>query len=331
VDTVTAQLLYEIDSPHYLNPDAVARFETIRLRQDGPDRVAISGTRGTPAPNTAKVALNYSGGYRNSVTFLLTGLNIEAKARFAEAGLWAEAGGRDQYDAVDVRLTRTDRADASDNAEAVARLTITVKDADPDRVGRAFFDAATSLGLSSYPGTFSDRADRRATEFGVYWPALVPADRVRQRVTVAGETVDITYPPPGAVHHEPSALPEPTPEPVDGPTRPAPLGLVAGARSGDKGGNANVGLWARSEEAYAWLAAYLDVDRFRALLPEAGDLVVERYALPNLRALNFVVRGLLQEGVAASTRPDPQAKGLGEFVRSRHVDIPVALLNEVST
>jgi hypothetical protein len=110
------------------------------------------------------------------------------------------------------------------------------------------------------------------------------------------------------------------------PTRRAPLGLVCGARSGDKGGNANVGLWSRHPEAYGWLRQYLDVARFRELLPEAADLEVRRYELPNLCALNFVVVGLLGLGVAASTRPDPQAKGLGEYIRSRHADIPLHLL-----
>jgi hypothetical protein len=111
-----------------------------------------------------------------------------------------------------------------------------------------------------------------------------------------------------------------------GPTRRAPLGLVCGARSGDKGGNANVGLWTPSPAAFGWLREYLDVARFRELLPEAAGLEVRRYELPNLSALNFVVVGLLGEGVAASTRPDPQAKGLGEYLRSRHADIPVLLL-----
>jgi hypothetical protein len=109
-----------------------------------------------------------------------------------------------------------------------------------------------------------------------------------------------------------------------------PLGLVAGARSGDKGGNANVGLWARDDASYAWLAGWLTEDRFRELLPEAAGLALRRYELPNLRALNFVVVGLLGAGVAASTRPDPQAKGLGEYVRSRLADIPVALLDPAS-
>ena len=110
------------------------------------------------------------------------------------------------------------------------------------------------------------------------------------------------------------------------PTERAPLGAICGARSGDKGGNANIGLWTRTPEEFTWLAAYLTADRLRELLTEAAGLPVRRYELPRLRALNFVVTGLLGEGVAASARPDPQAKGLGEYVRSRHADIPVRLL-----
>lgn len=104
----------------------------------------------------------------------------------------------------------------------------------------------------------------------------------------------------------------------------APLGAIAGARSGDKGGDANLGVWVRSDEAFAWLREYLTVERLKELLPEAGE--VDRYELPNLRALNFVLHGLLGEGVASSTRFDPQAKALGEWLRSRVVDIPEALL-----
>ena len=109
-----------------------------------------------------------------------------------------------------------------------------------------------------------------------------------------------------------------------------PLGLIAGARSGDKGGNANVGLWARDPAAFAWLRGELTVARFRSLLPEAAELEIQRYELPNLAALNFVIVGLLGRGVAASARPDPQAKGLGEYLRSRLVDVPAVLLGSSS-
>ncbi len=103
----------------------------------------------------------------------------------------------------------------------------------------------------------------------------------------------------------------------DGPGAGEPLGSRFAARSGDKGGNANVGIYAADDAGYAWLEANLTTDALRSLIPEATDLEVRRFELPNLKALNFVIVGYLGEGVAASTAFDPQAKGLGEYLRSR--------------
>ena len=114
--------------------------------------------------------------------------------------------------------------------------------------------------------------------------------------------------------------------PRSGPLVRSPLGRVFGTRSGDKGGNANIGVWARSESAYGWLSDFLTVERVQALLPETAPLAVRRYELPNILALNFVIEGLLGEGVAASTRQDAQAKSLGEWLRARIVDVPGDLL-----
>jgi hypothetical protein len=112
----------------------------------------------------------------------------------------------------------------------------------------------------------------------------------------------------------------------DGPTRRIALGRVAGARSGDKGGNANCGVWAMSDAGYLWLQRFLTVDRLRELLGEARALEIDRYEFPNLRALNFVLKGLLDEGVMSATRMDPQAKSLGEYLRAKVVDVPEVLL-----
>ncbi|WP_336513736.1 acyclic terpene utilization AtuA family protein, partial [Mycobacteroides abscessus] len=138
VGTVTAQLLYETAEPAYLGPDVVAHFDTIRLAQQGEHRVAISGTKGSPPPDTLKVALNEVGGFRNTMTMVLTGLDIGAKAAFAEQQLFDVLGGRDAFDEVDVRLLRFDVSDAPTNEQACAHLRVTVKDADPRKVGRAF-------------------------------------------------------------------------------------------------------------------------------------------------------------------------------------------------
>ncbi len=338
VGTVTAQLLYEIAGHEYPNTDVVARFDTIAVEQAGPDRVSVAGTRGLPAPDTIKVCLNLLGGWRNSMTFVLTGLDIEAKADLTVRSLEQALGGRDQFDTFDTLVVRSDKADAPLNVKATAQLRVTVKDADEVKVGRRFSSAATELALAGYPGLHLTGPPGAGSSFGVYWPALVPADLVVP-VTVHADGTRVEVP--HTAHRSVGSdsvrmpdLPASTTVEVDagptgaspGPTRRVPLGTIIGARSGDKGGNANVGLWARTDAAWAWLDGYLSLDRFRALLPEADGLEVRRFPFPNLWSLNFVVVGLLGEGVASSTRPDPQAKGLGEYLRSRLVDIPARLL-----
>jgi hypothetical protein len=329
VGTVTAQLLYEIAAPGYANPDVIAHFDTTELTEEGPDRVRISGTRGSPPSGLLKVAINYVGGYRNTMTLVLTGLDIEAKAAAAEAQLFDILGGKDQFDEVDVRLLRYDRPDAPTNPQACAHLQITVKDHDREQVGRRFSNATMELFLAGYPGFHTTTPPSDPTDFGIYWPALVPADVVRHQVTLPdGSTHTVAHTVAGA---DPTPVRDHPPAqtyPAGGATARAPLGRVAGARSGDKGGNANVGLWTRTADEYAWLRAALTVETFRELLPEAAGLPIHRYELPNLLAVNFVVVGLLGNGVADATRPDPQAKGLGEYIRSRALDIPVHLLAE---
>ncbi|HEY5026264.1 MAG TPA: acyclic terpene utilization AtuA family protein [Acidimicrobiales bacterium] len=329
VGTVTAQLLYEVGAAHYANPDVVADFSTIHLEQVGPDRVRVSGVRGLPAPEKLKVSINLLGGYRNTMTFVLTGLDIEEKASLVRRTMDELVDGASRFTHYDVRLIRTDVPDASSNEQASAQLRITVKDPDPEVVGRHFSNAATELALASYPGFYLTSPPGEGTAYGVFWPTLVPRLGVDETVVHQnGRRVVVA---PGPTTATPAAAAPVTdgPPPPGGATRRMPLGTVIGARSGDKGGNANVGLWARSPAGFAWLAAEVTVDRFRQLLPEAADLEVQRHVLPNLLAVNFVVQGLLGEGVASSTRPDPQAKSLGEYLRSRLVDVPVALLDEI--
>ena len=326
VGTVTAQLLYELAEPAYANPDVIAHFDTAVLTPDGKDRVRIAGTRGSPPPSTAKVAMNLLGGYRNTMTLVLTGLDIEEKARWARQELFEVLGGEEQFEETDVRLLRFDKPDAPTNPEATAHLRITVKDADPRKVGRRFANATMELALGGYAGFHTTTPPTSETAFGVYWPALVPADVVEHAVVLPDGTTEVIPPAPAehaAGETRPAGRPQPAADAdLAGPTSRVPLGLVCGARSGDKGGNANVGFWTRDPSAFPWLRAYLTVDRLRELLPEAAELEIRRFELPNLSALNFVIVGLLGAGVAASTRPDPQAKGLGEYLRSRLVDVP---------
>jgi hypothetical protein len=324
VGTVTAQLLYEIGEAAYANPDVTARFDSIRLHQEAPDRVRVEGVRGEPPPPTTKVAINYQGGWKTTVTLLLAGLDIEAKATLARTGLLdALPGGPAAWGDLEFDLIRSDHDNPESNGAAMAQLRVTAR-GDERRVGRAFTGAVTALALSNYPGLCT--GGTASGPYGVYWPSLVPSTLLCQDVDVAGDhrVVDVVVPAAGAA---PLDLPAaPLPPAPGGPTRRAPLGLVAGARSGDKGGNANLGVWARTDAAYGWLVAELTAERVQQLLADTAGLDVRRVLLPNLLAVNFVITGLLGEGVASSARVDPQAKSLGEYLRARYVEIPEALL-----
>jgi hypothetical protein len=331
IGTVTSQLLYEIGGPAYLGPDVTARFDTIELDQVGPDRVRIRGVKGEPPPPTLKVAMNELGGYRNDIGVALTGLDIEAKAQLVDDAFWEACPYKpSDFASVTTRVVRTDKTDPATNEEAVAVWRLTLKDPDERKVGRAVSNAMVELGLATIPGFFGvGGGPREGRAYGVYRPALVPADLVPQHVVVLGgdrTVVESVAPTPESTTVAIASAPGPTAAPPGGATVAAPLGRVVGARSGDKGGNANLGVFARSDEGWAWLDGFLTVDRLRALLPETADLAVDRYRLPALRSLNFVIHGLLQEGVAASTRQDAQAKSLGEWLRARVVDIPTVLL-----
>jgi hypothetical protein len=328
VETVTAQLLYEIDGPRYLGPDVVSRFDTISLAADGPDRVHVTRVRGEPPPATHKVCCNTLAGYRNEVVFVLCGPDIDAKAALVRAQMDdALAGNPPQQ--IRWTLARTDHAGAAVEEEASALLHCAVRDPDPAVAGRAFSSRAVEIGLSSYPGFHLTAPPGDASPVGVYSPGFVPAGAV-DHVAVLHDGARVRIEPTTTVSTAAArAVPSdgPFPEPlIARSTRPGPLGSVVGARSGDKGGNANLGVWARDDLAWRWLAHTLTVDALRLLLPETADFPVRRHVFANLRALNFVVEGLLGEGVASSTRFDPQAKALGEWLRARTVDLPEELL-----
>ncbi|WP_062345842.1 acyclic terpene utilization AtuA family protein [Herbidospora yilanensis] len=316
VGTVTAQLLYEITGPRYPGPDVTARFDTIRLMQEGPDRVSVSGTRGEAPPPTLKAAVNVLGGYRNTMTLVLTGLDADRKAQVAEEAVWAR-----------VPRETFEQAYTERNGDL---LRITVMDPDRHKAGRLFSSAVVETGLASYPGFYGLTPPGDASPYGIYWPVAVP--RVAASVTLDGAQVPFEEAVPEAGEAAPAAPEEPEaagpwfsppmPIPLAVEEELRPLGLIAGARSGDKGGNANLGVWVRSPDHYGWLRSYLTADRLPELLPEVTGLRVDRHTFPNLLAVNFVVHGLLGRGVAASPLMDAQAKALGERLRAVLVPLP---------
>ena len=327
IGTVTSQLLYEIGSPSYLGPDVIARFDTIELEQLKPNRVLIGKVKGEPPTDTLKVSMNRIGGYRTDMSVALTGLDIEEKAKLVEEAFWlACPHSPEDFESVKTRVARTDKSDPETNEEAVALWKITLKDNDEQKVGRGIFNAVNELGLATIPGMFGVGGGGAAKPFGIHWPTLIPSSLMPQHVifTNGERSIVDSHIPGDQVSIKLQS--EKVSKTFNGETLRVPIGQIVGARSGDKTGNANLGVFTRNQDAWNWLDDFLTIEVFKELLPETSELNIDRYRLPHIFSLNFVVHGLLEEGVASSSRQDSQAKSFGEWLRSRLVDIPKELL-----
>lgn len=325
VDTVKAQLLYEVRDPHYITPDVTARFDTIDISLEAPERVLIKGVKGEPAPVDTKVCINTLGGFRNSMTVLLTGLDIEKKAKIVEDTLFDAIGGLDQFAKAEVQLIRSEKEDPETNEEAFAYLRISVMDPDKKKVAR-ISSKIVELALANIPGFAGTAPPSKGTPAIVYWPALVSGRHIQENVILGGQEYAVT---PELSSQKPEDIEPPVvdiPPVPGGKTVRAPLGRLFATRSGDKGGNANLGVWAKTPEAFAFLREFLTTQKLKELLGDIRKFEVERYEYPNLLAVNFYIKGILGEGAAASLRADPQAKTLGEYLRAKIVDLPESIL-----
>jgi len=336
VDTVTAQLLYEIGAPDYLNPDVVARLDTVALHQVDEDRVAITGVMGRPAPITTKVAITGLGAWRNSTTVVLTGLEVDDKAGLFESTVRAQLEGDEGIN--DLRFTRIGRPDQDpeDQMAGSCLLQIAV-DGEESSCGRAFSSLLVGLALSNFPGIYYTDVPSNGSPYGVYWPTLIDqsivghvvahADGRREAIPAHLPDLSLQASDHDLSHHDLTADFRYQPLVTDTLYVDAPLGVIANARSGDKGGNANVGIWVQTSAAWRWLLATMTVQQFKELVPEAAGLHIDRFELANLKAVNFVVHELLDGGATEARRFDKQAKALGEYLRARYLPIPAELLD----
>ena len=327
-DTVTAQLLYEIGEPAYLNPDVITHLDTARVTDLGDDRVQIRGVRGSAPPATTKVAITGVGGWENSVILALTGSDLDAKAALVERSVHRYIDAVDGVDAVTIdRIGQAQHDPDSQNA-GTELLRIALQGT-KETAGRAFSSQMIELALSSYPGLYSLGPPQPGSAFGVYWPALLDEAMVEHTVHHHdGTTETITRG--KALDTRPDVTPQYDPPVAQAASTDelvvASLGEIVHARSGDKGGDANLGVWVRDLQAWEWLKSSLTVDELRRLLPETHELVIERYELPNLGAVNFLIRGLLGTGATSSLRLDAQAKAVGEWLRARSTKVPRSLV-----
>ena len=328
--TVTAQLLYEISSPAYINPDVIAHFDTLKIKDIEKDRVYVSGCRGSSPPKDHKVCINLSSGFRNGMEIILTGLDIEEKAKVFTNTLFNSVGGKEQFDEVSIKLHRTDKHDAKTNEEAMASLTISVKSKDPDLVGRLFSAKIIELALSNIPGFFAQGGVKSSGPVIKYWPALINSKYIKEIVHIDGKNIeviptsqlnleDIFY------QKEPIKI-----EKIDiKDEKEIYFGEMFGTRSGDKGGCANLGVWAKNSQTFSFLYNFLTVDRLKDLLPDLREFKIERYELSNIESLNFYIYDILQDGVSSNDRKDGQAKSLGEYLRAKKIKVPQSIIGDL--
>lgn len=329
VGTVKSQLLYEISDPAYINPDVVAHFDTLSIKQVGENRVYVSNCKGSCPPHNHKVCINTLGGYRNGFEILIAGLDIEKKAKILTDTFFNNLGGTSQFDDVSVELVRSEKENPDTNEQAFARLRIIVKSRDKELVGRLFNARMIEIMLANIPGLGVINPIGNGESFLAYWPALVDSKYIVEKVHIDNQIIEVI--PTSQLDLTPvhySVHPESVPAFSNDKTVSIPFGRLFGTRSGDKGGCANIGVWATSDEAYGFLYEFLTVENFKKLLPETRNFEVLRYELININSLNFFIKGILGEGVASSVRMDPQAKSMGEYLRAKIIDVPAVLLKD---
>ena len=327
--TVTAQLLYEIGSPAYINPDVISHFDTLKIEDIEKDRVYVSGCRGSSPPKEHKVCINLSGGFRNGMEVILTGLDIEEKAEVFTNALFNSVGGKKQFDEVSIQLHRTDKENPISNEEAMASLVISVKSMDAELVGRLFSAKIIELALANIPGFFAQGGVKSSGPVIVYWPALIDSKHIKEVVHINDQEIEII---PTSqmdfedIYYQKEPIEIEEVEMKDEET--INFGDIYGTRSGDKGGCANLGVWAKNSKSFAFLIRYLSVDKLKELLPDLRDFSIDRYELANINSLNFYIHDILQDGVSSNNRKDGQAKSLGEYLRAKEIKVPKNLLED---
>jgi hypothetical protein len=332
VHTVTEQLLYEMGSPRYLAPDCVARFDSITLTQDGPDRVTISGAKGEPPPEKLKVSASFSHGYRAFGRLIVSGPDSLAKANKVADVLWESAGGRELYEdtATQFLAWNATHPPLTDSEPSEVLVQVAVRDADEKKINGRFGVQVVPRVLGTVPGItyLADQGRPRASEVVGYWPALISRERVPMRVVVGDDEADVVPMPvtggERAAAFQPAAVTAGVP--ADGNRVTVPLSRLCLARSGDKGDTANVGVIARSPAVYAWMVDHITPEFVKARFGEMVKGGVERSEVPNLLAVNFLLQESLGGGGTLSLLVDAQGKTYAQYLLAAHVVVPEALL-----
>ncbi|KAH6689711.1 duf1446 domain-containing protein [Plectosphaerella plurivora] len=332
-DTITAQLVYEIQGPYYLNPDVVADIHSVKITPAGKNRVTVSGITGGPPPPTTKLAICTTGGYQMEVFFFATGLDIAEKLADMRAAMSELVPNRTAYRVLRIDQYGTPQDDPRTEALGSCLFRVFAQ-ADKPETFTTLQIFLTGYSLGGYCGLHlcMDLRMLHPRPIISYEPFTIPYEKLEVKAHVDGKTIPISPPNTTAVFQGQKI--EKNDAVVDlprfGPTMRVPLGHRVHARSGDKGSNANVGFWVASDEEHEWLRAFMTVDRMKALLGDeySPEYVIELFELPNLRCVHFLVKGILEGGISTGHRVDGLAKSFGEFLRARHVDMPTKFLQQ---
>ncbi|KAH8807163.1 hypothetical protein F5884DRAFT_730780 [Xylogone sp. PMI_703] len=338
---VTAQLLYELQGAMYLNPDVVADISTIHIEPTSqPNRVFVHGAKGHPPPPTTKVMVAANGGYQAEVTFYINGLDIPEKAQMIKQQL-DDMFKDSSFSKFSVELYGTPAVDPKSQQAGTVFLRIFAQARRKEDISaQKFRNPIYALRMQSYPG-YHMNLDFRTMDpkpFMEIFPTTIPITSIDHHINISNKTT-VKIPPPTITVTYPTIRPSyETSNPVDlssfGPTERAPLGSIVHARSGDKANNSNVGFFVRNEDEYPWLQSFLTVERIKWLFGEdwhrggadGEKRRVERCEFPNILAVHFRILDFLDGGIASSSRVDGLGKGIGEYLRSRVVDIPTKFL-----
>lgn len=331
VHTVSEQLVYEMGTPSYISPDAIARFDSIRLTYDGPDRVRVSGARGAPAPEKLKVSISYEDGFRAFGRLMVGGPDALAKAKKVAEVFWDCVGGKSLYAGATDQFIGWDSCHApltkSEPSEILVQFA--VRDGDEKKINSRFGPQLVPRVLGTVPGItyLADQGRPRASDVVGYWPALISRSCVKQRVIVGDKEVAVAQPDLANAKAAPF-----TPTRIDARewhgarSVKVPLSRLCLARSGDKGDTSNIGVIARSDGVYVWMLSRITAafvkERF------AGTCLgkVERFEVPNLRAMNFLLHESLGGGGTLSLLLDAQGKTYSQYLLAVEVEIAADLL-----
>ena len=337
VHSVSEQLLYEMGAPQYLAPDCIARFDSIRLTQDGPDRVKVTGIVGEPPPEKLKVSVSFAHGYRAFGRLIVSGPDTLAKAEKVAELFWECAGGPELYEDASTQFVAWNGTHPSltDSEPSEIIVQLAVRDADAKKINDRFGVQVVPRVLGTVPGItyFSDQGRPRAADVVGYWPALIDRSCVSMSVVVGDDDADVPHLDlASAAPAGPAFTPDAPPGPSgggSGATVKVPLSRLCLARSGDKGDTCNVGVLARSEAIYAWMVENLTEAFVKQRFAGICKGEVERHHVANLGACNFLLHESLGGGGTMSLLVDAQGKTYAQYLLATEVEVVASLLDGV--